>query len=169
MGQYSDKDLFSRLDELGIKYKTYEHPELHTVGESQALRGEMTGAHVKNLFLRDKKRRFWLVTVLEDRVVDLKKLRHQIGAQGNLSFGNAGMLLEKLGVTPGSVTAFGICNDTDGQVTMVMDKAILDQEIVNAHPLRNDMTTALLSQDLLVFLVAEQHAPMILDFDHVDE
>ena len=101
--------------------------------------------------------------------MDLKKLRHQIGAQGNLSFGNADMLLEKLGVTPGSVTAFGIINDVEGHVTMVLDKAVVDHEIVNAHPLRNDMTTAILSEDLLQFLEAEQHGPLILDFDLVDE
>ncbi len=160
-----EKALFARLDELGIARQTHSHEPLFTVEQSRALRGDLPGGHIKNLFLRDKKRRMWLVTVLESRQIDLKALRQRIGAQGNLSFGSAEMLMENLGVIPGAVTPFAVINDREGRVTMVLDKAVLDDDPVNAHPLRNDMTTALAPADLLRFLAAEGHAPDILDFD----
>jgi len=118
--------------------------------------------------LRDKKRRMWLVTVEEERVVDLKKLRHTLGAQGNLSFGSAELLMEVLGILPGAVTPFAIINDRETRVTLVLDQAILRQDHVNAHPLRNDMTTAVAALDLLKFAAAEAHTPIITDFDRSD-
>jgi Ala-tRNA(Pro) deacylase len=162
-----EKALFARFDELGIACETHDHEPLFTVEQSRALRGDLAGGHIKNLFLRDKKRRMWLVTVLESRRIDLKALRRRIGAQGNLSFGSAEMLMENLGVIPGAVTPLAVINDRAGKVTMVLDKAVLDDDPVNAHPLRNDMTTALAPADLLRFLEAEGHAPAILDFDRV--
>ncbi|MCK4867083.1 MAG: prolyl-tRNA synthetase associated domain-containing protein [Alphaproteobacteria bacterium] len=140
---FDDAGLFARLDELGLTHKTVEHEALFTVEQSRALRGNLDGAHIKNLFLRDKKRRMWLVTVLENREMDLKALRHRIGAQGNLSFGNADLLMQHLGIIPGAVTPFS----------------------VNAHPLRNDRTTAISPGDLMAFLEAENHAPLVLNFD----
>ena len=162
---FDDAGLFARLDELGLTHKTVEHEALYTVEQSRALRGDLDGAHIKNLFLRDKKRRMWLVTVLENREMDLKALRHRIGAQGNLSFGNAELLMENLGVIPGAVTPFSIINDRNGAVTMVLDKALTEIDPVNAHPLRNDRTTAISPGDLVAFLQAESHAPLVLNFD----
>lgn len=160
-----DTDLFARLAELGIVHETHEHPPLYTVEQSQALRGELPGAHIKNLFLRDKKGRMWLVTVLESRDMDLKALRQRLGAQGNLSFGSAERLMEHLGVVPGAVTPFAVINDGAGAVAMVLDKAVLEDSPVNAHPLRNDRTTTIAPADLLRFLQAENHPPLIVDFD----
>jgi len=162
---FDDTGLFARLDELNLAHETVEHNALFTVEQSRALRGDLPGAHIKNLFLRDKKRRMFLVTVLESRDMDLKALRPRIGAQGNLSFGNAELLMQHLGVIPGAVTPFSVINDRDGAVTMVLDKALTEIDPVNAHPLRNDRTTAIAPGDLLKFLEAEGHAPLILDFD----
>jgi len=164
-----DAGLFARLDELGIACATHAHAPLFTVEQSRALRGDLPGAHIKNLFLRDKKRRMWLVTVLESREIDLKALRRRIGAQGTLSFGNAELLMTHLGVLPGAVTPFAVINDRAGQVTMVLDKALQTAELVNAHPLRNDRTSAIAAEDLARFLEAEGHAPLIVDFDSKDE
>lgn len=163
--RFHDSDLYARLDALDIPHRTVEHAPLFTVEESQALRGELPGAHIKNLFLRDKKKNIWLVTVLEDREVDLKALKTLFDARGNLSFGSADLLMEVLGVIPGAVTPFGVLNDMDGRATMVLDRAILDAETANAHPLRNDRTTAVASRDLVTFLKAENHAPVLLNFD----
>lgn len=161
---HDDKSLLARLDSLGIRHRTVEHPPLYTVEQSRELRGELPGAHIKNLFLRDKKRRMWLVTVLEHREIDLKDLRQRIGAQGNLSFGSAELLMRHLGVVPGAVTPFAVINDREGLVTMVLDRALLAVDPVNAHPLRNDRTTAVAPGELVRFLEAEGHAPVILDF-----
>lgn len=156
--------LFDRLDSLGIPHETHRHLPLHTVEESQALRGTLPGAHIKNLFLRDKKKQIWLVTVLEDRQVDLKALRRRLEAKGNLSFGNPELLMDVLGVAPGAVTPFGALNDRDGRAAVVLDEGILGHELVNAHPLRNDRTTAIPADGLLRFLDACDHPPNVLDF-----
>ncbi len=155
--------LLARLAELGIVVDIHRHPPLHTVLESQALRGELPGAHIKNLFLRDKKRNKWLVTMPEDAEVDLKVLRHIIGARGNLSFGNAELLANHLGVEPGSVTPFAVMNDDVGDVTMVLASGVLDHDPINAHPLHNKATAAIKKADLLHFLKACGHPPLIID------
>ncbi len=160
----SPGQLLQRLEALGIQSKTVMHPPVFTVEEAKALRGSLSGAHIKNLFLRNKKGEMWLVTCLEDRQVDLKALASALGA-GRFSFGSADRLMQYLGVVPGAVTPFAVINDTGGQVRMVLDKGILALDPVNAHPLVNDMTTALESKDLIRFLEAENHAPLILDMD----
>ena len=156
--------LFAKLEEFSIKFVNHEHPPLRTVAESKLLRGELPGAHIKNLFLRDKKRSFFLVTVAENRDVDLKWLRRAIGAQGTLSFGSSESLNELLGVVPGAVTPLSVINDKDSAVTAFIDKELLDADLVNAHPLRNDMTTALSARDLITFMETVHHSPNILDF-----
>jgi Ala-tRNA(Pro) deacylase len=155
--------LLARLAELGISVEVHRHPPLHTVAQSQALRGTLPGGHIKNLFLRDKKRNKWLVTVPEDAEVDLKALRHLLGASGNLSFGNADMLAECLGVEPGSVTPFAVMNDTSGAVVMVLARSVLDNDPINAHPLHNEATAAIEKTDLLRFLETCGHPPLIID------
>ena len=155
--------LRARLAELGISVDIHRHPPLHTVAQSQALRGTLPGGHIKNLFLRDKKRNKWLVTVPEDAEIDLKALRHVLGASGNLSFGSADMLVECLGVEPGSVTPFAVMNDIDGAVAMVLARDVLDHDPINAHPLHNEATAAIAGADLLRFLEACGHAPAIID------
>lgn len=160
----TDQDLYQRLAALGIDHKTTEHAPVFTVEESQQLRGRLDGAHIKNLFLRDRKKRMWLCTVLEDREIDLKALRKRLGAQGSLSFGAPDLLMEVLGVIPGSVTPLAIVNDTERQVTVVLDDGLFEEDLVNCHPLRNDRTTTLRGEDLLRFLRAEGYEPERIDF-----
>ena len=156
--------LLARLEALGIEAETHRHAAVNTVEESKALRGTLPGGHIKNLFLRNKKGAMWLVTCQEDRQVDLKALGQALGA-GRFSFGSAERLMTYLGVLPGAVTPFAVINDTDNQVRMVLDQALLGYETVNAHPLVNDMTTALSPDALLRFLEAVGHPPQLLDFE----
>ena len=158
----SPAELHARLDALGIAYRCVEHPPVFTVDEAKALRGELPGSHIKNLFLRNKKGRMWLVTCLEDREVDLKVLGERLEA-GRFSFGSAERLMTYLGVRPGAVTPFAVINDKGGDVTMVLDSGLLGAGPVNCHPLVNDMTTALAPEDLLRFLEAEGHPPQMLE------
>ena len=162
------QDLFARLDELGITAKSYEHPPVFTVEEAKAIRGEgpawlCQSVNIKNLFLRNKKGVMWLVTCQEDREIDLKALGERIGA-GRLSFGSAERLMKYLGVLPGAVTPFGVINDRQGQVAVVLDRALPDQDPVNCHPLVNTMTSALSGRDLVRFLESTGHPPQLLDF-----
>ncbi len=158
----SPEDLLAYLDGLGIAVRTKSHPPLFTVADSQALRGEIPGGHTKNLFLKDKKENFFLVTVGEEAEVDLKQIHHLIGAASRVSFGKPEPLMELLGVTPGAVTAFGLINDTAGSVKFVIDEALMREEIINAHPLTNEATTSIAAGDLLAFVRATGHEPHIL-------
>jgi Ala-tRNA(Pro) deacylase len=155
-------DLFAFLDTLDIDVRTKSHPPLFTVADSQSLRGEIDGGHTKNLFLKDKKGSYFLVTVHEDAEVDLKQIHHLIGASGRVSFGKPEALMELLGVVPGSVTVFGLINDGAGEVKVVLDSALMQNEIINAHPLTNEATTTIARDDLLKFVAATGHEPMIL-------
>ena len=158
------EQLFARLAALGLASRTVEHPPVFTVEEAKALRGELPGAHIKNLFLRNKKGAMWLVTCLEDRAVDLKALAAKLEA-GRLSFGSAQRLMDHLGIRPGAVTPFAVINDPAGAVRMVLDRALLTHDPINCHPLVNHMTTALSADALLGFLEAEGHPPLLLDLD----
>jgi Ala-tRNA(Pro) deacylase len=157
------QQLFARLDQLGIAHRTVEHPPVFTVEEAKALRGNLPGHHIKNLFLRNKKEEMWLVVALEDRAIDLKRLGDVLGA-GRLSFGSAERLKRHLGVEPGSVTPLALANDETRAVRLVLDRGLAGDAPVNAHPLVNTMTTALASADLLRFFAATGHTPHWLDF-----
>jgi Ala-tRNA(Pro) deacylase len=154
-------DLLARLDALGIATKTIDHAPVFTVEEARSLRGEISGGHCKNLFLKDEKGAIYLIVCLEDARVDLKAAPARIGSR-RLTFGKAELLMEILGVEPGSVTPFGLINDTAARPTVILDAAMMEQEWLNYHPLRNDATTTIRSADLLAFIRATGHEPRII-------
>ncbi len=160
--------LYALLEREGIAYAHHDHPPLRTVEESRALRGDLPGAHVKNMFLKEKRGGLWLVTCLEDRAIRIRDLEREIGAK-NASFGRAELLAEALGVEPGAVTPFAAMNDPEGRVRVVLDAAIPERfETVNAHPLHNRATTAVAVADLLRFLEIVGHPPRLVDFDRLE-
>lgn len=157
-------EILARLAAMGIEAETTHHPPVYTVEEAQAHTRHLPGGHCKNLFLKDKKDRLWLVTCLDEQRVDLNRLSKLLGA-ARFSFGKAELLREVLGVTPGSVTPLAIVNDKDNRVTHVLDAKLVAHELVNCHPLENDATTTLRSQDLLRFIRSTGHEPVIIDLD----
>jgi Ala-tRNA(Pro) deacylase len=154
-------DLFAYLDRLRIAHTSVTHAPLFTVEQSQALRGQIPGGHTKNLFLRDKKGALFLVTAPEDAAIALKSLHRTLGASGRFSFGSADLLRETLGVEPGAVTPFAAMNDTERQVTVVLDAALMAHATINCHPLVNTMTTSIAREGLVRFLEATGHPPRI--------
>lgn len=156
------EELLAHLEVSGFAVTTVRHPPLFTVADSQALRGEIAGGHTKNLFLKDKKDNYFLVTVEENAEVDLKQIHHVIGAASRVSFGKPEALMAMLGVIPGAVTAFSLINDTSGSVRFVIDSGLMEYETINAHPLTNEATTSIRSDDLLAFARATGHEPAIL-------
>src|SRR5688572_215373 len=156
-------ELLAHIESLGIASTTSTHPPLRTVEDSKRLRGTLPGGHVKNLFLRDKRGRHWLLTTLEDAKIDLKAMAQRLDA-GKFSFANAERLNALLGIEPGAVSPLAAINDTGGQVTVVFDEAMLAYDPLNVHPLRNDRTTTIATADLLIFLAACGHIPMVLRF-----
>jgi Ala-tRNA(Pro) deacylase len=156
-------ELLARLSSLGIAYVNHEHPPLFTVEESRALRGDLPGGHVKNLFLRDKTKSFWLLTTLEDTRIDLKAMAQRLEA-GRFTFANETQLMEHLGITPGAVSPLAAVNAPAGAISIVLDTALMRADPLNLHPLRNDRTTAMSAADLVTFLKSCGHAPRLLDF-----
>lgn len=165
----SPEALLARLDALGIRYQTLHHEPVFTVQESQHLRAPGgllagPGGHCKSLFLKDRKAQLWLVVCLEHRRLDMKALQGAIGA-ARLSFGSPELLFEVLGVRPGSVTPFALVNDTAHQVRVVLDRDMLALDPLHYHPLRNDMTTRIAPADLLRFISACGHQPLLVDLE----
>ncbi len=158
----SSEDLLAYLAELSIGTATVEHPPLFTVEDSQALRGDIAGGHTKNLFVKDKKSRLFLLVLGEETPIDLKRVHEKIGAQGRVSFGSAELLAEVWGVAPGAVTPFGAINDEAGRVSVVLDAAMMRHERLNFHPLVNTRTTGLASADLVKFLRSTGHEPLVV-------
>jgi Ala-tRNA(Pro) deacylase len=158
------EDLFARLSALGIETVTVQHAALFTVEQSKALRGDIPGAHTKNLFLKCKKGTLWLVVAVESTAIDLKTLHTRLEC-GRLSFGNAELLGEVLGVTPGSVTPFAVINDTENRVTVVLDEALFAYDRLNFHPLVNTATTGISKDGLLAFLADCKHFPRQLGIE----
>ena len=154
----SRADLLVTFKSLGIETHTHEHPAVFTVAESLEIEKAMPGGHTKNLFLKDKKDRLFLVVALNDAAIDLKTLHKTLGCD-RLSFGKAELLEEVLGVRPGSVTPFSVINDQAGRVSVVLDAKMLSLPLLNFHPLENTATTAIARDDLLRFIRATGHEP----------
>lgn len=157
----SEQQLLQQLDEAAISYKLYEHEAVHTVLESDQVNANLSGAHTKNLFLKDTHGSFYLVTVLSDKRVDLGRLSNILGA-GRFSFGSAEDMKLYLGVSPGSVTPLAAINDGAIKVSIVLDEILAASPCVNVHPLRNTATLSLSGLNLVQMLVKWRHAPTIL-------
>lgn len=159
-------DLFSLLDSLGVEHRTLEHPAVFRVEEGHEIKAGLPGGHTKNLFLKDAKGQLWLISALRETRIDLKRAPEPMGA-ARLSFGNEALMLETLGVTPGSVTALGLINDVDRRVRFVLDAALAEADPVNFHPLTNTATTALSQAGFRRFLAALGITPRIVDFERM--
>ncbi|KAB7742320.1 prolyl-tRNA synthetase associated domain-containing protein [Parvibaculum sedimenti] len=164
---HTKEDFLAWLDRAGIPHETRHHEPLHTVEEAQVARASwgpdwVGGGHCKNLFLKDKKGALFLIVTLEDRELKLNRLSKPIGS-ARLSFGNADLMWEKLGVRPGSVTPFALANDPAGEITVILDEPMLAHERLHYHPLENTATTAISRDGLLRFLRLTAHEPLIID------
>jgi len=156
-------ELMALLDELGVETRTRDHPAVFRVGEGEEVKAAIPGAHTKNLFLKDAKGQMWLISAADRAVIDLKRLHPVIGS-ARLSFGNAELMAQTLGVTPGSVTAFALINDADHRVRFVLDRALAQAPLLNFHPLTNTATTGIDQAGFRAFLRAVGVAPLIVDF-----
>lgn len=158
----SPEQVMKKLTDLGVEHKLHHHKAVFTVAESNEIEADMPGTHCRNLFLRDKKKKNYLLVLQNETEVDIKKLSDVLGT-ARLSFGSADRLWEHLGVRPGSVCPFSIINDTDQQVTLFLDKSMMETDIVNYHPLLNTMTVALSPDGLLKFIDSCGHDAHIVD------
>ena len=146
----SPESLYKLLKILKIEFKIFEHPPLFTVDEAKKHRKNMHGFHIKNLFLRDKKKKNYLVIAHEDTLIDLNLLTERIKSS-RLSFGSKERLFEELGVFPGAVTPLSVVNNTKKDINIFLDVKMLGQSTIFCHPLVNDKTISLSYNSLLTF------------------
>ena len=146
----SPESLYKLLGDLKIKFEIFEHPPFYTVNEAKKFRESMRGFHIKNLFLRDKKKKSYLVIAQEDSLIDLKLLSERINSS-RLSFGSRERLFAELGVFPGAVTPLSVVNNTKKDINIFLDAEMFGQDTIFCHPLVNDRTISLSFKSLLTY------------------
>lgn len=151
--------LYDDLGALDIAHEVHEHPAVFTVEESRSIKTDIACLHTKNLFLKDAKGAFWLLTVPAEAQVDLKALPQAIGCK-RVSFGKAEDMERLIGIQPGSVTPLAMINAEPGSIALVLDAELAVSEPVGAHPLRNTATITLAGTDILRLAEHWGHAPM---------
>jgi len=161
----AQRRLFQRLVDLGIAVTIEPYPIHRTVEEGKALRGQMAGQFTKNLLLKDKKNRLFLVAAHEDLVIDLKTLHKRIDASGQLRFAPAEEMRTTLGVEPGALTPLGIINDGGIAVTIVVDVGLLAVDQINFHPLIQAESLGIRPTDFLKFVESCDREPLLIDFN----
>ena len=155
--------LLQLFEKKNIRYKLYNHSALFTVKDSIKMRGSIEGAHTKNLFLKNKKKEYFLFSCEEKQSVDIKKLSKSL-VLGNLSFAKEAALKEYLNITPGSVTPFGLLNDIENKVNFFLDNNLTQDDQINFHPLENTATITMQVKDFINFLLENNKKVNIFDF-----
>lgn len=164
-GESARTRLVRRLLQLAIPIRIVPYPEHSTVEEGKALRGTMAGTFTKNLLVKDKKGRAFLLSIHEDRQLDLKQLAGRIGAKGHLSFVASDRMVELLGVMPGALTPMALINDGSALVTQVIEAELMSSEQLNFHPLTNTESMGISPADLLRFVRACGREALVVALD----
>lgn len=149
-------EILEVLDNLNIKYEKVEHPAVYTVEEMKQYQINMDGDGCKNLFLKDKKSNFYILVLPEDKRADTKGLAKLLGTP-YLSFANEDYLKDILDLERGSVTPFGIINDKDNKVKVLIDTELKGKKLL-FHPNRNTATVSIEYNDLIKFIEHEKHS-----------
>jgi Ala-tRNA(Pro) deacylase len=140
------------LNELGITYTLHEHPAVYTVEEAQQHAAGIEGLHCKNLFLRDQKgKKHFLVVAENVKPIQVKEVGRKLGA-GNLSFASPERLLKHLDLEPGAVSPFGLINDPENKVVLVLDQDLQKTDLISFHPNDNTKTVTLRYEDFQKFV-----------------
>ena len=148
---YDREKLLIFLKNINILYEEFSHEKLFTVEQSKKLRGKIKGRHTKNLFLKNKKNEFFLLSCAEEKIINLKKLRIVLETK-SLSFASHNHLNEILNIKPGSVSPFGLINDIENKTKFFLDEDLLKSKTVNFHPLLNNFTLNITINDFIKFL-----------------
>ena len=147
-----EKQVYDVLNDLGIPYDRHGHPPVYTVEEAEKQWTDIIGAHCKNLFLRNKKgNRHYLVILEASKAADLKTLNKLLG-EDRLSFASEKRLMKYLSLETGAVSVFGLINDRENHVIVVIDDDLKKTEAVNFHPNVNTATVGISFPDFEKFL-----------------
>ena len=148
----TQNELIELLNNKGYDYEFHEHNAFFTVEDSNKLRGEIKGQHSKNLFLKNKKNKFYLFSCGEFSNINLKTISKSLGL-GNVSFAKKEYLLELLGISPGSVTPFALLNNTANNIDLYLEDRMHESKYINFHPLTNKATVTIKSRDFIEFMI----------------
>ena len=149
--------VYAALDALGIRYERHEHPPVFTAEEAAVHWGPLHGTEIKNLFLRNKKGNNHYLVILEvSKAADLKQIVKLVG-DDRLSFGSPERLMHELGLTPGSVSPFGLINDADGSVRVLVDADLRGKERLIFHPNINSASVVISWADLEKFFASRRN------------
>tara|TARA_B100000214_G_scaffold309680_1_gene241338 strand:- start:67 stop:579 length:513 start_codon:yes stop_codon:yes gene_type:complete len=159
-----ESDLLQQLKKKGLDFKIHEHEPLFTVEDSENKRGIIEGAHTKNLFLKNKKNNFYLLSCDEGSVINLKEFSKSINAK-NLSFANEIYLNKYLGITPGSVSPYALLNDKENMVSFYLDEKLANSDIINFHPLINTVTVTIKTKEFINFILENNKKINIFSLD----
>ena len=159
-----NSSLLNLLEKYNIEYKISNHEALFSVNDVKKQEGLKDGANTKNLFLKNKKNKFFLISCLQDASINLKKLG-LTNNMGNLSFANEEYLIRMLNVKPGAVTPFGLLNDINNLIDFYLDNKITKFKNVNFHPMINTSTLNLKTNDFLNFMSVNNKVVKIINFD----
>ena len=168
----TSKNLMKMLDVWKIHYKSYSHEPVMSVKEAKLLQEELFGldknnGHIKNLYLRDKRKNNILLVTHQDALIDLKLLAKIINMD-RLSFGSPNRLFENLGVLPGAVSPFAMINGANKNVSLFLDKNLKSFRKIYAHPLENDKTLEISIEQLEKFFEKMSVIPNWIDLDFID-
>lgn len=163
MPHHTPETLLHNLTTQGVPYVLHRHAAVMTVADGTGVTDHLIGAHIKNLFVKDKGGNLFLITALQERTIDLKTLGKHLGARDRLSFASPETLMEVLGVTPGSVSPLALINAAPGRLRVVLDSGISRYDAVLPHPLVNTQTAALAVHDLYLAIAHWGHQAELVD------
>jgi Ala-tRNA(Pro) deacylase len=144
--------VFQVLDSLGIRYEVHEHPPVPTVDEAMPFWAKIEATHCKNLFFRNHKgNRHYLVILRHDRQLDIRDLEQRL-RQGKISFASPKRMEKYLGLSGGSVSVFGLINDTNNHVHLFLDNALKSSERITFHPNENTATVVISFESFIRYL-----------------
>lgn len=166
--RYTQKELFELFDQLNISYTNHEHEPVFTIEEGKGRFDHIPGAHCKTLFMKTKQGDYFLIVMLGDSRLDMKELSNRLSC-GKLSFASPERLMEHLAITPGSVTPFALVHEQEKKITVILDDQMMEYDVLNYHPLRNDMTTTIAREGLVTFLDHVGHQYTVINLPVKEE
>ena len=149
---YTVPKLIDLLKNKKYNITIHEHDALFTVDDSKKLRGKINGEHTKNLFLKNKKNEFFLLSCDETEKIDLKKISKSLKL-GNISFAKEEYLDKYLKIKPGSVSPFALLNDTNREVNFYLEQSLHRSKFINFHPLINTITITIETHNFIEFMI----------------
>ena len=149
---YNSIEHIELLKKESYEIEVHQHDALFTVEDSIKLRGKIDGVHSKNLFLKNKKNEFFLLSCEEGDKIDLKKISKSLGL-GNVSFAKQKYLEQYLKIKPGSVSPFALLNDKGGIVNFYLEQNLYESKFVNFHPLINTFTITIETNRFIKFMI----------------